>query len=160
MTGPLRVFNKTVAAWGQRVVNSASSLAVLMDSLMFASAAATSIFWVLCAGAPGATNNSRGAGPRRAARLAIVKGVVGTASADSTRYRKIRVRVLERPHEAPRALASVADDWWPAVTANWKLWIPAQLVNFAIVPLHFQVLFANGVALVWNTYLSHITHRS
>ena len=32
-------------------------------------------------GAPGATNNSRGAGPRRAARLAIVSGVVWTASA-------------------------------------------------------------------------------
>ena len=90
-------------------------------------------------------------------RLALDQGVFAPIFTPSFMF---AVRVLERPQEAPRALASVADDWWPAVTANWKLWIPAQLVNFAIVPLHFQVLFANGVALVWNTYLSHITHRS
>ena len=38
--------------------------------------------------------------------------------------------------------------------ANWALWIPAQLVNFSIVPLNYQVLFGNVVALVWNVYLS------
>lgn len=50
--------------------------------------------------------------------------------------------------------------WWPTVLANWKLWIPAQLVNFAVVPPHFQVLFANGVAVAWNTYISYATHSS
>lgn len=67
--------------------------------------------------------------------------------------------LVERPQELPSALAAVRSDWWPVVTANWKLWVPAQLVNFGVVPLHFQVLFANGVALVWNVYLSHMTHR-
>lgn len=39
--------------------------------------------------------------------------------------------------------------------ANWSLWIPAMSVNFAYVPLRFQVLFGNVVALLWNTYLSY-----
>ena len=90
-------------------------------------------------------------------RLALDQGLFAPAFTPTF---MLAVRVLEQPNDAPRALVSVQNDWWPAVTANWKLWIPAQLVNFAIVPLHFQVLFANGVALVWNTYLSHITHRS
>ena len=48
--------------------------------------------------------------------------------------------------------------WWPSVVANWQLWVPAQVINFALVPVHFQVLFANGVACIWNIYLSHVSH--
>ena len=59
----------------------------------------------------------------------------------------------------PRPLATVQVEWWPALTANWKLWVPAQLINFAVVPVHFQVLFANGVSVAWNVYLSWATHR-
>jgi peroxisomal membrane protein 2 len=25
--------------------------------------------------------------------------------------------------------------WWGAVQTNWMMWIPAQLINFALVPL-------------------------
>ena len=81
VTGPLRVVSTTVAAWGQSFVNSESSLAAVIRSFIFASAAATSIFCVLCSGAPGATSRSSGAGPRRAAWLLIVNGVVWTVSA-------------------------------------------------------------------------------
>ena len=48
--------------------------------------------------------------------------------------------------------------WRGAVFTNWKIWIPAQVLNFGFVPLQYQVLFANVVALVWNTYLSWVTH--
>jgi hypothetical protein len=42
----------------------------------------------------------------------------------------------------------------PAVMRDYYfVWGPAQLINFAIVPLPFQVLFANGVAFFWNCYL-------
>lgn len=53
----------------------------------------------------------------------------------------------------------VRHEWWPAMLVNWQLWVPAQLINFRFVPVHFQVLFANGVAVVWNVYLSWAAHR-
>ena len=60
----------------------------------------------------------------------------------------------------PAPISEAQTKWWPTVAANWKLWVPAQLVNFGLVPLHFQVLFSNGVAVLWNTYLSWATHRA
>jgi len=42
---------------------------------------------------------------------------------------------------------------------NWKLWPAANFVNFKFVPVQLQVLFANFVALIWNTYLSWATSR-
>ena len=39
---------------------------------------------------------------------------------------------------------------------NWKLWIPGSFINFAIMPIKYQVLFANVVSLVYNTALSSI----
>jgi protein Mpv17 len=41
------------------------------------------------------------------------------------------------------------------MAANWALWIPAQSLNFAMVPLRYQVLYSNFVSLLWNVYLSH-----
>jgi protein Mpv17 len=42
------------------------------------------------------------------------------------------------------------------IQANFALWIPAQIVNFSLVPLNYQVLFGNVVALLWNVYLSWV----
>ena len=59
----------------------------------------------------------------------------------------------------PNPLEEARHQWRAAVFANWKLWVPAQLVNFNFVPVHRQVLFANCVACVWNVYLSYATHQ-
>ena len=40
------------------------------------------------------------------------------------------------------------------LVANWILWIPAQIFNFRMVPVKYQVLYSNVVALFWNIYLS------
>ena len=50
-------------------------------------------------------------------------------------------------------------DLMPTVVVNWKIWIPAQLVNFWVVPPPLRVLFANIVALIWTTYLSYASHK-
>ncbi|KAG5556064.1 hypothetical protein RHGRI_006623 [Rhododendron griersonianum] len=50
-------------------------------------------------------------------------------------------------------------EWFSAVIANWKLWIPFQFLNFRFVPQQFQVLAANVVALVWNVILSYKAHK-
>ena len=41
------------------------------------------------------------------------------------------------------------------IVAGWTLWIPAMSINFSIVPIKYQVLFSNVVALIWNVYLSY-----
>jgi protein Mpv17 len=59
----------------------------------------------------------------------------------------------------PHPLRKVAHVYWPTMQANWLLWVPAQAVNFALVPLHFQVLFGNSVGFVWSVYLSWRSHN-
>ena len=56
------------------------------------------------------------------------------------------------------AAAKIKADLPSALKANWALWVPANFVNFRFVPPHLQVLFANGVALAWNTYLSIVSN--
>ena len=41
-----------------------------------------------------------------------------------------------------------------ALYLNWKVWTPAQAINFKYVPLEYRVLFGNMVALWWNIILS------
>jgi len=55
---------------------------------------------------------------------------------------------------------SLSKDWWGAICVNWLLWIPAQMITFAFVPLKFQVLWVNMVGLVWNSYLSFASHKT
>ncbi|KAG7389541.1 hypothetical protein PHYPSEUDO_010186 [Phytophthora pseudosyringae] len=49
-------------------------------------------------------------------------------------------------------------DWWPVTKANWAVWVPAQILNFRFVPGSMQVLFSNLVGLLWNAYLSYVSH--
>ncbi|ETL39355.1 hypothetical protein F441_09521 [Phytophthora nicotianae CJ01A1] len=49
-------------------------------------------------------------------------------------------------------------DWWSVTKANWVVWVPAQILNFRFVPGSMQVLFANVVGLLWNAYLSYVSH--
>lgn len=54
---------------------------------------------------------------------------------------------------------AIKREWFPALLANWGLWIPGNFVNFRFVAPRLQVLFANVVALGWNAYLSWASHR-
>lgn len=65
--------------------------------------------------------------------------------------------LMEGRQAIPQQLMTVVPD---VLVANWSLWIPAMSVNFAVVPLKFQVLFGNVVALLWNTYLSYVSAAS
>lgn len=49
--------------------------------------------------------------------------------------------------------------WWPALQANWMLWPAVQTVNFALMPAHYRLLFANMVSIGWNSYLSWMNSK-
>ena len=48
---------------------------------------------------------------------------------------------------------------WPTLIENWKVWPAAQVLNFSVVPLKFQILFVNCVAIWWNFVLSMMQHK-
>lgn len=45
-------------------------------------------------------------------------------------------------------------DAFRTLQKGWVFWIPAASVNFAFVPLRFQVLYMSTCSIVWTTILS------
>lgn len=52
--------------------------------------------------------------------------------------------------------AQVREKLWPSMKMNWKVWPAVQIINFSVVPVHYQVLVANTVSIWWNSYLSYM----
>lgn len=46
------------------------------------------------------------------------------------------------------------DDYTDTMLANWKLWVPATMVNIAFCPPVLRVLFLNCVFFFWSIFLS------
>ena len=46
------------------------------------------------------------------------------------------------------------DDYADTMIANWKLWLPATVVNIAFVPPILRVLYLNVVFFFWSIFLS------
>lgn len=46
------------------------------------------------------------------------------------------------------------DDYADTMVANWKLWVPATVVNIAFVPPILRVLYLNCVFFFWSIFLS------
>lgn len=42
---------------------------------------------------------------------------------------------------------------------NWKIWYPAQMITFYLIPLPYRVPFVSIVALVWNTWFAYLFTR-
>lgn len=45
-------------------------------------------------------------------------------------------------------------DYKDTMLANWKLWVPATMVNIAFCPPILRVLFLNCVFFFWSIFLS------
>ena len=46
------------------------------------------------------------------------------------------------------------EDYVDTMLANWKLWLPATVVNIAFVPPLLRVLYLNVVFFFWSIFLS------
>ncbi|KZT24302.1 hypothetical protein NEOLEDRAFT_1094514 [Neolentinus lepideus HHB14362 ss-1] len=44
----------------------------------------------------------------------------------------------------------------PTLIRNWGVFVPAQAINFAVIPPHMRFVFVSVVSLFWNTYLSAV----
>lgn len=48
----------------------------------------------------------------------------------------------------------------PTLIRNWAVFIPTQIINFAVVPHHLRFVVVSVVSLFWNTYLSAVNAQS
>ena len=55
--------------------------------------------------------------------------------------------------------SQLKNDYKETILANWKLWIPATVINIGFVPPLFRVLYLNCVFFFWSIYLSLVINK-
>lgn len=55
--------------------------------------------------------------------------------------------------------AQIQQEYLSTMAANWKLWIPATLLNMAYVPPHLRVLYCNVIFFGWSIFLSIVLNE-
>jgi hypothetical protein len=55
--------------------------------------------------------------------------------------------------------SQLKNDYKPTLLANWKLWVPATMINIGFVPPLLRVLYLNCVFFFWSIYLSLILNK-
>ncbi|XP_063727371.1 mpv17-like protein isoform X2 [Symsagittifera roscoffensis] len=67
------------------------------------------------------------------------------------------VTKLARGQDFTSISNNFAQDYPKLLSGNWKVWPWVQIVNFTIIPLRFRVLWANFIAVFWNSYVSRMS---
>ncbi|KAG9310771.1 hypothetical protein JVU11DRAFT_8620 [Chiua virens] len=58
------------------------------------------------------------------------------------------------------AVERISENYQPTLIRNWSVFVPTQLINFALVPHHLRFGVVSVVSLFWNTYLSAVNART
>ncbi|KAI0743167.1 hypothetical protein C8Q80DRAFT_1193214 [Daedaleopsis nitida] len=53
----------------------------------------------------------------------------------------------------------ISEAYVPTLIRNWGVFIPTQIVNFALVPQHLRFVTIGVVSLFWNAYLSSVNAK-
>ena len=59
-----------------------------------------------------------------------------------------------------RTYQRVRNDFSTIVSSSLCVWLPANAVNFALVPSHLRIAFMSTVACGWGGFLSFMAHRT
>jgi hypothetical protein len=52
------------------------------------------------------------------------------------------------------AMARYSREYWECYTALWKIWVPAQMINFTFTPRHLRIPFVAATSFIWTVTLS------
>eukprot|EP01048_Picozoa_sp_COSAG05_P004682 COSAG05_NODE_261_length_12717_cov_4.824061_3_plen_314_part_00 len=50
------------------------------------------------------------------------------------------------------------DDWWTMIKFGWSTWFVGHFISFAVVPVHWRVLYINIVSIGFGTVLSQVAN--
>ena len=51
-------------------------------------------------------------------------------------------------------------DFLTTLLNGWKLWVPAAIANFKLIPVDSQVLFMSIVSVCWAAYLGYESNKN
>jgi Mpv17 / PMP22 family len=54
----------------------------------------------------------------------------------------------------------IRKELYPMLRSNWCVWVPAQFISYAFVPLNLRVAWGSVVGLFWTTYLISTTSKN
>lgn len=66
---------------------------------------------------------------------------------------------LMEGHTVDETKEKLKNYYCEVLLTNYKVWPMVQFVNFFFVPVNFQVLLVQTVAIFWNSYLSFKSHK-